>query len=169
MNYIQFDAVGALTDAEGVRLPGWHVITTAPVVEWGAYRVQPENPAQVYAGVVTYFYVFADKEAFDAAVASVNLALPEKAAGTRITRLAFLNRFTDAEAITIDLASQGLTVQAASMRRYTNKINAAQYVDLQRSETRGGVFALEAAGILAVGRATEILDAEIQDHERWNG
>ena len=37
-----------------------------------------------------------------------------------ITRLAFLNRFTDAEAISIDLASIGATEQAAGLRRYMN-------------------------------------------------
>ena len=36
----------------------------------------------------------------------------------RITRLAFVDRFTDAEAVAIDLASIGATVQAASIRRY---------------------------------------------------
>lgn len=83
----------------------------------------------------------------------------------RITRLAFLSRFTDAEAITLDLASQGATVEAATMRRYLSKVNAATFIDLSRPDTRGGVEALEAAGILAAGRALEILDAPIQLEE----
>lgn len=95
--------------------------------------------------------------------------LPTDTPASAISKLAFLNRFTDAEAIQIDLASQGTTVQAAAMRRYQNKVNAAAYVDLQRQDTRSGVQALEAMGLLASGRALEILDAPVQDHERYRG
>lgn len=83
-----------------------------------------------------------------------------------VTRLAFLNRFTDAEAIAIDLASIGATVQAASMRRYMQKVNNSAYIDLDRADTRSGVQALEAGGVLAAGRAATILDAEVQESER---
>lgn len=83
-----------------------------------------------------------------------------------ITPLAFLNRFTDAEAIAIDLASQGATVQAAAMRRYQSKVNVATYIDLDRQDTRDGVLALEAAGLLATGRALIILDDPIQSEEK---
>ena len=86
-----------------------------------------------------------------------------------ITRLAFLSRFSDAEAILIDLASIGATQQAAAMRRYVNKVNAAAYIDLDRSDTRGGVQALEAATLIGVGRAAEILDGAIQTIERYRG
>lgn len=86
-----------------------------------------------------------------------------------ITQLAFLSRFTDAEAIAIDLASQGATPQAAAMRRYQAKVNAATYIDLDRQDTRVGVQALEAGGLLAPGRAFAILDGAIVDHERWRG
>lgn len=92
---------------------------------------------------------------------------PEPIAEPRhITRLAFLNRFTDAEAIAIDLASIGATVQAAGMRRYLSKVNAATFIDLAMPDTRAGVQALEAGGVLAAGRATEILDGAILDEER---
>lgn len=83
-----------------------------------------------------------------------------------ITRLAFLNRFTDAEAISIDLASIGATAQEAGLRRYMNKVNAATFIDLARPDTRAGVQALEAGGVLAAGRAAEILDIDILDEER---
>lgn len=88
-----------------------------------------------------------------------------QAMGTRITRLAFLSRFTDAEAVAIDLASIGATVQAATMRRYMSKVNAANFIDLSREDTRAGVIALESGGVLAAGRAVEILDAPLQEHE----
>ena len=83
-----------------------------------------------------------------------------------ITKLAFLSRFTDAEAIQIDLASIGATVPAASMRRYLNKVNVATFIDLDNAETRAGVEALESSGLIAAGRATEILDAPVAVSER---
>lgn len=91
--------------------------------------------------------------------------LPERA----ITRLAFLDRFADEEAIAIDLASIGATVDAAAMRRYMSKVNAATFIDLDRADTRAGLQALEAGGLLGTGRALEILDAPVQDVERYRG
>lgn len=87
----------------------------------------------------------------------------------RVTRLAFLSRLTDAEAIGIDLASQGLTTQAAAMRRYMQKVNAATFIDLNREDTRSGVLALEAMGLLQPGRALQILDAPVTELEAFNG
>ena len=84
---------------------------------------------------------------------------------TQITRLAFLSRFTDEEAVALDLASIGATTEAATLRRYQSKVNAASFIDLSREDTRANVLALEPMGILAEGRALEILDAPIQDHE----
>ena len=83
-----------------------------------------------------------------------------------ITRLAFLDRFTDAEAVAIDLASMGATVEAASVRRYLSKVNAATLIDLDWADTRAGVQALEAGGLLGEGRALEIMDAPVEQHER---
>lgn len=88
--------------------------------------------------------------------------IPDK----HITKLAFISRFTDSEAVAIDLASIGTTVQAAGMRRYMSKVNAATFVDLSHSDTRNGVQALESAGLLAAGRALAILDTPISDVER---
>ncbi|NLC21105.1 MAG: hypothetical protein GX771_04245 [Halomonadaceae bacterium] len=82
-----------------------------------------------------------------------------------ITRLAFLSRFTDEEAIAIDLASIGTTIEAAMMRRYLSKVEAASFIDLEREDTRQGVLALESVGILAEGRALEVLDNPVEPHE----
>ena len=82
-----------------------------------------------------------------------------------VSRKAFLSRFTDAEAIEIDLASIGATREAATVRRYLSKVNAAQHIDLADDETRTGVQALEAAGLLQPGRALVILDAPIEPKE----
>lgn len=82
-----------------------------------------------------------------------------------VSRKAFLSRFTDAEAIDIDMASIGATREAAAVRRYLSKVNAAQHIDLADDETRTGVQALEAGGLLQSGRALVILDAPIEPKE----
>lgn len=83
----------------------------------------------------------------------------------KISQLAFLNRFTDSEAIAIDLASIGATVEAATIRRFMNKVNAAQYIDLKESDLIAGLNSLESSGLLASGRTIEILNNPIQQHE----
>lgn len=92
-----------------------------------------------------------------------------------IARRAFTNRFTQAEEALIDLASidnpsgtQQQRMQAAVLRAQHRKISDSAYVDLDLQQTRDGVFALESAGLLAVGRALQILDAPIQSHERYS-
>ena len=82
-----------------------------------------------------------------------------------VSRKAFLSRFTDHEGVQIDLASIGATVEAAQVRRYLSKVNAAQHIDLNDPETREGVHALEAVGLIVPGRALEILDSPIQPKE----
>lgn len=86
-----------------------------------------------------------------------------------ITTLAFYSRFTDAEGVTFDLASLGATQGAAALRRYLKKVDLAEYIDLDRADTRAGVQALESAGLIAAGRAAQILDAPIQPHEIYRG
>lgn len=90
---------------------------------------------------------------------------PAEPTERNVSRKAFLSRFTDAEAIDIDLASIGATREAAAVRRYLSKVNAAQHIDLADDETRTGVHALEAAGLLQPGRALVILDAPIEPKE----
>ena len=90
---------------------------------------------------------------------------PELPTGRLVSNKAFLSRFTDDEAIDIDLASMGATREAAAVRRYLSKVNAAQHIDLADDETRTGVQALEAAGLLQPGRALVILDAPIEPKE----
>jgi hypothetical protein len=93
-----------------------------------------------------------------------------------ITKLAFRERFTQAEKITIELASidvpdgQMASRQAsAQMRVWLADIEAAKYIDLNYQPTRDGVQALEDYGLIAAGRAAEILDTAPADDEVWNG
>jgi hypothetical protein len=89
-----------------------------------------------------------------------------------VTRLAFWNRFAQAERVGIDLASiddpattTETRQQAASLRDLRTQVNNATFIDLDRPDTRAGVERLETAGLIGVGRAAEIPDAPVQPHE----
>ena len=89
----------------------------------------------------------------------------DSAEGPRITRLAFLNRFHDDEAIDIDLASIGETRSAATLRRFMSKLNSAQFIDLSDSSLMLGVSALEALALIGPGRAAEITSKVVSRNE----
>ena len=98
---------------------------------------------------------------------------PEPVQDWRITRLAFRSRFTLAEKAALEFAaldnpagSQAERMQAATLRAYLADVFAATFIDLARPDTRAGVMQLEALGLLAEGRALEILDGEIAPEER---
>jgi hypothetical protein len=76
---------------------------------------------------------------------------------TKLTRLEYLSRFTDAEAIAIDLGSIGATEQAAMLRRMATLVANAEFIDLDDPRTIAGVQALEVMTYLSPGRAAEIL------------
>ena len=92
-----------------------------------------------------------------------------------VTRRAFRARFSQAERVRIDLASIDDPAGTAEARALASEIRASQrdvsdspYVDLDLTRTRGGVIALESAGLLdAAGRALVILDGPIAADERW--
>ena len=99
---------------------------------------------------------------------SVEPATPD----SRITKLAFRNRFTSAEKIAIEFAClddpaapMPQRLQSAALRANQADLAAATFVDLTRPDTRAGVQMLEAAGLLAEGRALVILDAETTPEE----
>lgn len=90
----------------------------------------------------------------------------------RITRLAFRNRFALAELIALEIAgvdnpsaSADDRRSAASIRVMTRSVDTATFIDLDHQDVRGSVFMLEAGGLLADGRASEILDTPVQSHE----
>lgn len=112
-----------------------------------------------------------DGEAFSAPVES------EPSPPTRrVTRLAFDNRFTQDERIGIDMASidnpQASYAQRqlqAALRDMRRQVNNATFIDLDRLDTRAGVQQLENIGLLATGRAAEILDNPVQQAEAYAG
>jgi hypothetical protein len=97
-------------------------------------------------------------------------------AARHITTLAFRNRFTRAEKVTLEMAAldnpaaaMAQRQQAAALRADLKDQESATFIDLDRPDTRAGVQALEAAGLIAEGRALQILDAPVQDLERSRG
>lgn len=100
-------------------------------------------------------------------------AVESVAQDTRITRLAFRNRFTPAEKVALELAAlddpaapMAQRQQSAAIRVYLADVAASTFVDLANANTRSGVQSLEAAGLLTTGRALQILDAPVQADER---
>ena len=92
---------------------------------------------------------------------------------TRVTRLAFRNRFTQAEKVSLELAALDDPTAPMAQRQLSASIRAsmadtavATFIDLGKPDTRAGVQMLEAGRLLAVGRALEILDAPVQPEER---
>lgn len=140
-----------------------HRVTLA-VVEYDADLPLPEH-------------LGADWRLEDIVVAEASPDTPPPAAPSsiKITKLAFRNRFTAAEKAGIEFAGldnptaeMPARLMAASLRANQADIAAATYIDLMRPDTRGGVEALEYFGLIAVGRATVILDTPPTESEVWN-
>lgn len=98
---------------------------------------------------------------------------PAAAKSTLITTLAFRNRFTGGEKVALEMACLDVATaplasrqQAAALRANQADINAATHIDLSRTDTRAGVMALQAAGIIGQGRAAIILDTPVADLEK---
>ena len=58
---------------------------------------------------------------------------------------------------------------SASIRANLADQRDATYIDPNRPDTRQGVIGMEANGLLASGRALQILDAPILDEEMYKG
>jgi len=90
-----------------------------------------------------------------------------------ISSLAFDMRFTIDERVAIELASADDPAAAldqrsaaARLRVTQERAKKAQFIDLSDPATRAGVEQMETLGLLADGRAAEILDAPVLDQER---
>lgn len=83
----------------------------------------------------------------------------------RITKLAFKQRVTPEERIAIREAAK----VNPQIYDFEDLVNAATYIDLARPDTIAAVNAIEQAGLIAAGRALEILGPPINDIERHKG
>lgn len=153
-----------ITLSDGDTRTQLHLLSDAELAEYGYYPVTFNYPnleiGQQY-GV--------PELVLDNGTVIATYPIEQAPIDWRITRLAFLNRFTDAEAIAIDLASIGATVQAATFRRFMSKVNNAEFIDLSRSDTIAGVQYLETQTILSNGRASVILTTIPSAIEQYRG
>lgn len=79
--------------------------------------------------------------------------------GRRIlTQLEFLRLFTQQERVTIRVFAQGDSPYQLAVRDFMYLLELAQEINLDDAETQVGVPQLEALGLLAAGRAAEILN-----------
>ena len=105
--------------------------------------------------------------------AELMFATPVSTPSTAITKLAFRQRFTTTERVTIEIASlddpaasMPARQLAATLRSSQLDLAAAKWIDLIRADTIAGVQMLETYGIIGTGRADAILSAPIQESER---
>lgn len=94
-------------------------------------------------------------------------------APVKITKLAFLTRFSDEAAIAIDIASiddptasGAARQQAAALRRFIQKVNAATYIDVTRDDTVNGVLSLVGT-FISQEEADSILSTEVGENEAF--
>lgn len=97
--------------------------------------------------------------------ANVSDQLPASVASTKITKLAFRNRFTFAEKVAIETAAE----TDPAVRVLLKDQEAATFIDLSRRDTQDGVQLLASKTLLTPERAEEILGAPIQPDEIYRG
>ena len=78
---------------------------------------------------------------------------PPKPAPRPISKLEFMERFTDEELAAIYAAAK----TDVRVEIWVDKLKLAEFVDLTDPRIRNGIINLEAAGLIAKGRADEIL------------
>ncbi len=77
----------------------------------------------------------------------------DTSAPRQISPLAYMQRFTDAELAAIYTAAKSVV----AVEVWLAKFNRAQYIDLNDASTISGLTAMEAAGLIGAGRASQIL------------
>jgi hypothetical protein len=89
-----------------------------------------------------------------------------------ITKLAFRNRFTQAEKIAFEMAqvddptaTQDVRLAAAAVRVLEKDLAASAYADMNNPAVQAGLHQLEAIGVLGAGRAEEIIWGDIEPYE----
>jgi hypothetical protein len=115
------------------------------------YRYQSDAPIE-WAGME-----FATHN-HTAVVDLITDVVPRMATPRRLTKLAYMNRFTDTELGTIYSVAKtniGVEVWLAKFNAATPEADGTS-IDLDDPRTLGGLQALEAAGLIGAGRALEI-------------
>jgi len=188
MKYLKFTHVDAITGisvaSEPARNGPSHPAVVGLQFVWARESKYPTNTPELFGtcpdssatqidGVLGLF-VQADFESMQAD--EMNARAAKVASGKHITNLAFRNRFTPTEKVDLEIASlddptatMAARKQAAGLRVALKDQESAIYIDLDRDDTRAGVEMLEAAGLIAAGRAAIVLDAQVTEVERFRG
>lgn len=186
MKYLKFTHVDSVTGISAASEPARNGPVFPAVMElvfvWARESAYPTDVPEFFGtcpdasdtqidGVLGAF-VQADFESMQAD--EMNARAAKAASGKYITRLAFRNRFTQAEKVALEIASlddpaaaMSVRQQAAGLRAAIKDQENASHIDLARADTRVGVESLEAAGLIAAGRSVIILDAQVTDIERY--
>lgn len=125
-----------------------------------------------------------DGSVYEDIVWDAGIAMPSKATldswiaanpestSVKLTVLAFRNRFTQTEKVTIEMAcldnpaaTMEQRYQSAGLRASMADLNAATFVDILRPDTVASINQLETVGIIGVGRAAQILSTVVQPIE----
>lgn len=82
---------------------------------------------------------------------------------SKITRLAFKQRFTTEERLEIraEAAVNPLVYD------FQDLVDSATYIDLENQSAIDSVNALESLGVISIGRASEVLRNPVLGNERW--
>jgi hypothetical protein len=84
-------------------------------------------------------------------------------AATKMTKQKFKLRLTQAERIAIRNAAKS----NATVFDFQDLLDSGSHADLADPVLVSGLKAMEQAGLLAEGRALEVLSAPVQEHEAW--
>lgn len=86
-----------------------------------------------------------------------------------MSKLKFLERFTDAELAGIEAFAAGTSAYSFAMRVALRKQQVAEFIDISLPQTIAGVGNLVALGLLTSERANLILNTPVTEAERYKG
>ena len=94
---------------------------------------------------------------------------PDAAGSMAMSRLKFLERFTDAELGAIEAFASQSNPYAYALRAAIRKQQVAEFIDISLSQTILGVSSLVALGLLTAERASQILNTPLKEDEKYKG
>lgn len=86
-----------------------------------------------------------------------------------MSRLKFLERFTDAELGAIEAFSAQSNPYAYALRAAIRKQQVSEFIDLSLPQVSTGVMNLVGLGLLTLERANAILNTPLKDDEKYRG
>lgn len=142
----------------------YHTYIQAIGVGFPTVQCHAVGDGSVYASIVAEEgSTLPSKEALDAWIAANPIVET-----TKITVLAFRNRFTQAEKVMMEMVSidnpAGTMQQrqlAAALRAAATDLSVATFVDVTRPDTIAGIQQLETYGVIGAGRSAQILTTDI--------